>query len=184
MAEEYLLPQSTVPPTKIRDLQASCRSFTRVVLRLRAQAEAEAEHNARVGISTTPPAVPQNEHQSHSRTPSKWSSRQGPSRSSSRAPSPTSSFSHAHSLSPGQRPVNTFRSPLFRPRRAPLLQVFVPSPEGDWLSDASVIECEAELKRAGVLHLMRAGDIVWDIAVGDEGNLGRMVWDGSYLIVS
>lgn len=76
-----------------------------------------------------------------------------------------------------------FRSPLYRPRRAPLLQVFVPSIEGDWLSDASVLECEGELKRAGVLHLMRAGDVVWDVAVGDEGNAGRMVWDGSYLIV-
>jgi hypothetical protein len=28
------------------------------------------------------------------------------------------------------------------------------------------------------------GDVVWDIAVGDEGNVGRLVWDGSYLIVS
>jgi hypothetical protein len=59
----------------------------------------------------------------------------------------------------------------------------VPSPEGDWLSDTSVLECEAELKRAGVLHLLRAGDVVWDTAVGDEANIGRLVWDGSYLIV-
>lgn len=62
--------------------------------------------------------------------------------------------------------------------------MFVPSPEGDWLSDASVLECEAELKRAGVLHCLRAGDVVWDVAVGDEGNVGRLIWDGSYLIVS
>jgi hypothetical protein len=62
--------------------------------------------------------------------------------------------------------------------------VFVPSPEGEWLSDSSVVECEAELKRAGVLKLLRVGDVVWDVAVGDEGNLGRMVWDGSYLVVS
>ncbi|KAJ7267411.1 hypothetical protein C8J57DRAFT_1435985 [Mycena rebaudengoi] len=26
------------------------------------------------------------------------------------------------------------------------------------------------------------GDVVWDIGVGDEGNVGRLVWDGSYLI--
>lgn len=31
---------------------------------------------------------------------------------------------------------------------------------------------------------MRMGDVVWDVAVGDEGNVGRLVWDGSYLIVS
>jgi hypothetical protein len=30
--------------------------------------------------------------------------------------------------------------------------------------------------------MLRAGDIVWDAAVGDEGNVGRMVWDGGYLI--
>jgi len=77
-----------------------------------------------------------------------------------------------------------FRSPLFRLRRAPLLRVFVPSIEGDWLSDKSVQECEEECKRAGVRHLMRVGDVVWDVAVGDEGNVGRLVWDGSYLIVS
>jgi hypothetical protein len=65
-----------------------------------------------------------------------------------------------------------------------LLRVFVPSPEGDWLSDKSVLECEAECKRAGVSKLLRMGDVVWDIAVGDEGNVGRLVWDGSYLIVS
>lgn len=76
-----------------------------------------------------------------------------------------------------------FQSPLVRLRRAPLLQVFVPSPEGDWLSDASVLECEQELKRAGATHLLRAGDVIWDTAVGDEGNVGRLVWDGNYLIV-
>jgi hypothetical protein len=60
----------------------------------------------------------------------------------------------------------------------------VPSPEGEWLSDESVLDCEKELKRAGVLPLLRVGDVVWDAAVGDEGNVGRMVWDGNYLIVS
>ncbi|KAJ7590939.1 hypothetical protein C8J56DRAFT_782229 [Mycena floridula] len=75
-----------------------------------------------------------------------------------------------------------FKSPLYHMRRAPLLRVFVPSPDGDWLSDTSVLECEAELKRAGVQHLLRMGDVVWDIALGDEGNVGRLVWDGSFLI--
>jgi len=62
-----------------------------------------------------------------------------------------------------------------------LLRVFVPSQE-DWLSDASVVECESELKRAGILHMLRPGDTVWDVAVGDEGNTGRMVWDGNFLL--
>lgn len=76
-----------------------------------------------------------------------------------------------------------FTSPIYQPRRAPLLRVFVPSQE-DWLSDASVVECESELKRAGILHMLRPGDTVWDVAVGDEGNTGRMVWDGNFLLVS
>lgn len=192
VAEAYLQPSSSVDATTVRDLAASCRAFTRVVLRLRAQAEAEAEHNARIAASPPPT---RNESPKGDRShppPTKLSAPQskgGVSGSSSRAPSPTTSMfshsnSHAQSVSPSQRPVpvNTFRSPLFRPRRAPLLQVFVPSPEGDWLSDSSVVDCEAELKRAGVSRLLRAGDVVWDIAVGDEGNVGRMVWDGSYLL--
>ncbi|RDB16588.1 hypothetical protein Hypma_002821 [Hypsizygus marmoreus] len=153
----------------VRHFAASTRAYTRVVLRLRAQAEREASLARARGGSTRPP---------------------------SRAPSPTtSSFSHSnHSYTSvaterTERPPlkhgtgsGLFQSPLFRLRRAPLLRVFVPSPDGDWLSDKSVLECEAECRRAGVLGLMRIGDVVWDVAVGDEGNVGRLVWDGSYLI--
>ncbi|KAF9814782.1 hypothetical protein IEO21_04940 [Rhodonia placenta] len=128
-----------------------------------------------------------------SRSPSVTHYRQK-SRGSSRAPSPSSSFSHSYAPAFGPRARSTqthessgggradFQSPLVRLRRAPLLQVFVPSPEGAWLSDANVLACEGELQAAGVMRLMRAGDVVWDIAVGDEANVGRMVWDGSYLI--
>ncbi|TCD61644.1 hypothetical protein EIP91_008132 [Steccherinum ochraceum] len=186
-AELYLQRNSPVNPLAITELSASCRAFTRVVLRLRAQAEAEADHNARIAATLPPPSPPLPPAEPNP-PKSKWA-RNPPSRASSRAPSPSSSFTHgsqSHAASgsgSGHRgPVNTFRSPLFRPRRAPLLQVFVPSPEGDWLSDASVLECEAELKRAGVLHCLRAGDVIWDVAVGDEGNVGRLVWDGCYLI--
>jgi len=158
-------------------LALTTRAYTRLVLRLRAQAESEARYFQT--LSATEISQVKN------------TSRPG-TRQSSRAPSPTSSYSHSrnHShgkndrspstLSPG---VSKFKSPLYRPGRAPVLRVFVPSPEGDWLSDASVVECEAELKRSGVQKLLRAGDIVWDVAVGDEGNLGRLMWDGSYLVV-
>ena len=115
------------------------------------------------------------------------------SRVSSRAPSLTTSngagSSNGLQVTTSMQEHNstttslTFRSPLFRLRRAPLLRVFVPSPEGDWLSDKSVLACEEECKRAGVMHLIRLGDVIWDVAVGDEGNVGRLVWDGSYLIV-
>ncbi|KAG6830608.1 hypothetical protein H0H87_007551 [Tephrocybe sp. NHM501043] len=150
----------------VRHLAASTRAYTRVVLRLRAQGEKE------VAIA-------------RARGPLRSGSRP-----QSRASSPTFSHSnHSHGsvqnsqYQPPSRisPV-TFQSPLFRLKRAPLLRVFVPSPDGDWLSDKSVLECEAELRRAGVTGLMRLGDVVWDVAVGDEGNVGRLAWDGSYLI--
>jgi hypothetical protein len=62
-----------------------------------------------------------------------------------------------------------FRSALYHARRAPLLRVFVPSAEGDWLTDDGVLECEAELEKAGVRPFLREGDVVWDAAIGDEG---------------
>ncbi|KAI0366023.1 hypothetical protein BV20DRAFT_953167 [Pilatotrama ljubarskyi] len=207
-AETYLQTENRERNRKqralIQSLQAACRSYTRVVLRLRVQAEADARANA--ATTTSPPTSPQRGRglpsvRSTTSINNMQAAKKSFSRSSSRAPSPTSSFNHSHhghvyghARAPsmaGQTSAapsvyggggGTFHSPLFRLRRAPLLQVFVPSPEGDWLSDASVLECEKELKRAGVVHLMRPGDVVWDTAVGDEGNVGRMVWDGGYLI--
>ncbi|KAG5725752.1 hypothetical protein E4T56_gene4960 [Termitomyces sp. T112] len=169
----------------VRLLAASCRAYSRVVLRLRAQAEREvavARSRAGRGCASRPP----------SRVPSPTFSYSNQSHASSAQNSGSNSNLNANSQqhqnqltpapasAPAQRP--TFSSPLFRPKRAPLLRVFVPSPDGDWLSDKSVLECEAECRRAGVNGLMRLGDVVWDVAVGDEGNVGRLVWDGSYLI--
>ncbi|KAJ7768263.1 hypothetical protein B0H16DRAFT_1308140 [Mycena metata] len=195
VAEMYVqsfgVPPDARDPTHLsgaRNLTMSTRAYTRVVLRLRAQAEREASDAAALkALGAAPPPVP-----SKKRIASNGyaSSRSSPSRTSSRAPSPnSSSHSNGHQSGSGHAqqarpsaPGTAFRSPLFRVKRAPLLRVFVPSPDGDWLSDKSVLECEAELKRAGVLALLRIGDVVWDIAVGDEGNIGRLVWDGSYLI--
>jgi hypothetical protein len=180
----------------IRGMKKQTRAFNRVVIRLRAQAEADAEQGSalrrRQSIGS-PPIQKQ-----PSGPPLSWSSGaahgQGPkhrsvSRPSSRAPSPTNSAwsqgagSQVH-LPLGSNPTSGgFKSPLFRLRRAPLLRVFVPSSEGDWLSDAGVLECETELRKAGILPLLRLGDVVWDTALGDEGNAGRLVWDGRYLIV-
>ena len=173
LASEYL--RARGDPNQIAlmsELAACCRAYTRIVLRLRAQAEAEARNPspAPVAASQAPSSPPSR------RAPSL---QRGTSRGSSRAPSVSPSYTATINL-----PVRAAQSPLFRLRRAPLLQVFVPSPEGDWLSDESVVACEEELRKAGVSHLMRAGDVVWDVAVGDEGNIGRLVWDGAYLIVS
>lgn len=162
-------------------LAAGTRAYTRLVCRVRAQVEAEQamENQQRLMRSKS----------------GNMSSPPGSSRS--RAPSPSRSmFSSGHSIQGhGQpnghatppRPVSpVFRSPLYKPRRAPLLRLFVPSPDGDWLSDASVLQCEAELKTSidNALGVLRVGDVVWDLALGDESNVGRMIWDGCYLIVS
>lgn len=197
-------------------LASSCRAYTRVVLRLRAQADALALEAVSYGNgggvymnAFTPPQSTgslANGHGSAVKLPGSGSLSQ--SRHASRPASPTggsmhvrprSSFSasgHGHesrrSMSRPRgsldgadgRPLYTkFHSPLYKPGHAPLLRVFIPSPEGEWLSDVSVLECEKEIKRAGVLSLLKVGDVVWDAAVGDEGNVGRMVWDGNYLIV-
>lgn len=177
---------------------ASTRAYTRIVLRLRAQAEAaEAEYVAQQIVQASSSNGPVS---AFSMANGNFSSNQSRSysRPPSRAPSPAMSmFSSAHHTqtavnhTTGSAQANTtqhrgasFRSPLFKLRRAPLLRVFVPSPDGDWLSDASVLECEAQLKAAGVLKLLRSGDVVWDVAVGDESNIGRLVWDRNFLIVS
>lgn len=181
----------------VHAMKKETRAFNRVVIRLRTQAEADAEHSATIRRRQSI-GQPQPQRQNNG-PPLSWSAgaahgqngkHRSVSRQSSRAPSPTNSaWSHGAGsqthLPLGNVPASApsgFRSPLFRLRRAPLLRVFVPSPEGDWLSDAAVLECETELRKAGVPPLLRVGDVVWDTALGDEGNTGRLLWDGRYLI--
>ena len=185
-------PSSEESVRRIHEMKKETRAFNRVVIRLRAQAEADAEQGAVRRKRSIGQSQPQRQNNG---PPLSWSAgaaqgqggRRSSSRHSSRAPSPTSSvWSHGASqahLPLGSTTSGGFRSPLFRLRRAPLLRVFVPSPEGDWLSDAAVLECETELRKAGILQLLRIGDVIWDTALGDEGNVGRLVWDGRYLIV-
>jgi len=147
----------------VRLLASSTRAYCRVILRLRAQAEAEAADEVASGKS----------------------SRASPDGGSSSNLRPVSPLMRAQMPPRSWKAI--FQSPLYRPGHAPLLRVFVPSLEGPWLCDDSVVACEKELKRAGVLSLLKAGDVVWDTAVSDEacfGNVGRLVWDGNYLIVS
>jgi hypothetical protein len=44
----------------------------------------------------------------------------------------------------------------------------------DWLNDKSVLECEAQCRRAGLNESLKMGDVGWDIAAGDEGDWFRM----------
>ena len=188
----------------VQQLVASTRAYNRVLVRLRAQLEKEAAAAAvseraqltlggsgRGNVRLSPGA-----RGGGSGGGGGGGGGGGSSRPSSRAPSPAASYTsfsinnsgnhhgHGNGNASASQTNLALRSPLFKLRRAPLLRVFVPSPEGDWLSDKSVLECEAECRRAGVVPLLRLGDVVWDVAVGDEGNVGRLVWDGTYLIVS
>ncbi|KAF8577831.1 hypothetical protein K439DRAFT_1363739 [Ramaria rubella] len=215
LAEAHIAQQgsSGVPSSRVlRALAASCRSFTRLVLRLRAQAEADAAARAAHATAGTgagagaspvsptspvspiyPIAPPTPTHSRHaslqSAAPSSESHasypqhQNAPGPHSPRTPQQAHAHGHGHAAHAAAAPhTRRFSSPLFRPQHAPVLRLFVPSPNGAWLSDESVLECEKELKRAGVLHLMRAGDVVWDAAVMDEMNAGRLLWDGNYLI--
>ena len=148
------------------------RAYSRIIVRLRAQAEAVLAHGGAVSKLPAGHATGSHPHTRGVMPPN-----------SSGPPSPSSYERQPSRPSTGQKGRMVFASPIYQPRRAPLLRVFVPSPE-EWLSDGSVVECESELGRAGILHMLRPGDTVWDIAVGDEGNAGRMVWDGNFLIVS
>lgn len=198
LARAYLEKGKNAPGPDVLSLALTTRAYTKVVLRLRAQAEAEAKVIARL-------------REEHGRACNACQQRGrsehagGGGGVSSRSSSPSTSSSHHHRdhhkkthTRQGSSSTSTsassctcrhlrlkFRSPLFRPNRAALLRVFVPSPDGTWLSTSSVEECEAELRRSGtgVAKLLRVGDVVWDVALGDEGNVGRMVWDGGYLVV-
>lgn len=156
-----------------RTMSFATRAYSRIIVRLRAQAEAVMAYGGAISKLPSGPAMGSRTHIRRGMSTS----------SSSRAPSPSSYERHSSGPPNGQRGRMVFASPIYQPKRAPLLRVFVPSPE-DWLSDASVVECESELNRAGISHMLRPGDTVWDIAVGDEGNAGRMIWDGNFLLVS
>ncbi|KAG8924172.1 hypothetical protein FRC02_010611 [Tulasnella sp. 418] len=221
--------KSSVPKSltnQVRMMASSTRAYTKVVMRLRAQAEAVAAHcpppplpssSSTLSVATNGmdkgkmprgkekmPATGPGTH-----PPTKTPGCNPQKRSASPAFSFASSTGYGGSNYPYQQRFGSevslvssngrtsatgvnqygvsiipgkFKSPLYRSGHAPLLRVFVPSPDGAWLSDQSVIECERELKRAGVMSLLKIGDIVWDIAAGEDANTGRMVWDGNYLI--
>ncbi|KAL9934592.1 hypothetical protein V8E36_006367 [Tilletia maclaganii] len=69
----------------------------------------------------------------------------------------------------------------WKPGRAALFQVWVPCANGSWLSDEELTRCEAELFKAGIWSNLQRGDVVWDCALGEEGNMGRLVYDGQFL---
>ncbi|KAF9269776.1 hypothetical protein L218DRAFT_993768 [Marasmius fiardii PR-910] len=160
--------------TDVTELAQATRSYNRLVLRLRVQSEM-LEHCDTLSCSDANSSGSSRKSSYHS-TPDIVGS------TSSLISSSPSQLQGRHRICSTPDSAS-FSSPLYRPNRAASLRVFVPSPHGEWLSDASVLECEAELRRAELTKFMRLGDVIWDIALGDEkGNSGRLIWDGCYLL--
>lgn len=69
----------------------------------------------------------------------------------------------------------------WKPGRAAMFRVWVPCRDGMWLSDEEIARCERELFLAGVWSFLKRGDIVWNVAMGEHGNSGKLIFDGKYL---
>ncbi|CAO1627261.1 unnamed protein product [Sympodiomycopsis kandeliae] len=78
-------------------------------------------------------------------------------------------------------PMTTQIPSPWKPGRAALFRVWVPCRDGVWLSDEEIARCERELFLAGVWSFLKRGDIVWNVAMGDHGNAGKLIFDGKYL---
>lgn len=61
---------------------------------------------------------------------------------------------------------------VFKPGRCAMLRVWVPC-ESIWMKDEEIIEVEREIHRSGVWNLMKRGDLVRNIALGDIANEGE-----------
>lgn len=66
---------------------------------------------------------------------------------------------------------------VFKAGRALFARVWVPIRD-TWMSDEELVECERELLRAGVWHVMQRGDVVQNLAAADFGNDGKLIFDG------
>ncbi|KAK4053453.1 hypothetical protein OIV83_001620 [Microbotryomycetes sp. JL201] len=73
---------------------------------------------------------------------------------------------------------------VFKPGRAPVFRVWVPTGQGhgaEWMTTEELIECEREIWRSGVWNELRKGDVIANVAISRLGNLGRVIFDGKYL---
>ncbi|PWN22488.1 hypothetical protein BCV69DRAFT_281480 [Microstroma glucosiphilum] len=93
-------------------------------------------------------------------------------------------ISPAASLSTQQQPVGlpgpAIASP-WKPGRVAVYRVWVPCRDRVWLSDEEIAKCERELFLASVWPLLRRGDIIRNTAMVDEGNVGKLIFDGRFL---
>lgn len=70
--------------------------------------------------------------------------------------------------------------PVYRPGKAPVFKVWVPCVD-HWMNNEELAECERELWRSQVWSHLRRGDVCWNVAIGDFGNEGKLLYDGRFL---
>jgi hypothetical protein len=92
------------------------------------------------------------------------------------SPAATTS-AHQHALGLSGTPMV---SP-WKPGRVAVHRVWVPCRDRVWLSDEEIARCERELFLASVWPLLKRGDIIRNTAMVDEGNVGKLIFDGRFL---
>lgn len=71
---------------------------------------------------------------------------------------------------------------IYKPGRALLARVWVPAEANKtkdaWMTTDELVECERELQRAGIFHLMQKGDCIENVSFEAFGNDGKLIFDG------
>ncbi|CAO1623521.1 unnamed protein product [Jaminaea pallidilutea] len=157
--------------------RASTRAYTRILNRLRLQPGFKVPPPQPALLGTPMLQSPRSSSPSpsnHSRHPTSQNGRSSPLMRSA---------AHHQSLSPSANTATYWANPVspWKPGRAALHRVWVPTVNTAWQSDAEIARCERELFLAGAWSSLRKGDIVWNTAMGDDDNVGRLIFDGQYL---
>ncbi|PWN40796.1 hypothetical protein IE81DRAFT_202198 [Ceraceosorus guamensis] len=162
VAQQYISDRRTLDPSIPRLALATVRAYNRVLARLRLQPRFSIPRSAATQKLSPVPD------------------------SNQTATSPSSSPNSNGNAPVVERSLSSAQAQLvspWKPGRAAHYRVWVPTADpAGWMSDSELGLCEAQMYRSGVWDkaLLR-GDIVWNTAVGDELNAGKLIFDGQYL---
>lgn len=167
--------------------RGSTRAYSRVLTRLRAQPVFKIPPNAT--LAHTPSRSTTGSSDASSQPTRRLSSVASVPNLNSRSKVPQSPQQRSRALDTNAVPgLRTSASPTrgvlvspWRPGRAAVHRVWVPCRDGVWLSDEEIARCERELFLAGIWNHLQRGDIVWNTAMGEQGNIGKVLFDGRYL---
>lgn len=201
VAADWKLFSHEMDPRVPRLARASTRAYSRVLNRLRMQPSGKANSSGASSIirprSTSPNLRSSSSSTATSTTTSTTTGRDAerlrslntlqatspnlsltsPTRSGWATPqSPALSVATQHTLGPQYNIASPLRS-----GKAPVQRVWAPMVDASYMSDDDIARMERELFLAGVWPFLRRGDIVSNLAVPDEANHGKMIFDGQYL---